>query len=505
MKTYDRFKELNIDHSTIGLEQSDTQVTYYCTPKDAEIIGWAGVDGIHYCTIPEFGETIFAVSPVNFGDCVHPIARNFEDLLRMLLHCGGMAALEQSYAWDEEQFKAFLIDFPATEKQIAVLDVIQKEFNLKPMEDAFAYVKKLQSEFDLSLIPYTEDYYDPDMNAAAPQKPTVWKVTWDGGFWPRKGHAGKEIPIGKIFFWGEETWRIPAAYACGKGLVVDFCVEIAPEKVAEWIAKWDLFNEDRHNYTDKQRRQIEQENPLETDFRATVTVNGNVMRQKRGNGMCWIADSCLNGEERNRTETQAFLEHYSLDKSRCWSIHRTSFPWATSRKPAVKTIELHLKREMTNIPGICFKTPAVGDCVSFTHPITGVEHTITVQEYEPQEMDASRMPDKMMEYPTHYHMMTYTLEPEIPARNFMLQDCVPSDEPRIRQVNFSNQVEINGAAACIGIISGSDGPTAIIFTHGEPVKPHATCSSLRFEPVQEVEWQITFREKLLPDLKISLL
>ena len=110
-----------------------------------------------------------------------------------------------------------------------------------------------------------------------------------------------------------------------------------------------------------------------------------------------------------------------------------------------------------------------------------------------------------MEYPNHYHMMTYTLEPEIPVRNFMLQDCVPSDEPRIRKVHFSNQAEINGAAACIGIIGGSDGPTAVIFTHGEPFKPHAACSSLRFEPIQEVEWQVTFREKLLPDLDVELL
>ena len=88
MTTYQKFKKLNIRHSAIGLEQSDTDVTYYCTPRDAAIIGWAGVDGIHYCTIPEFGEMIFAVSPMNFGDCVHPIAHSFEDLLRLLLSCG---------------------------------------------------------------------------------------------------------------------------------------------------------------------------------------------------------------------------------------------------------------------------------------------------------------------------------------------------------------------------------------------------------------------------------
>lgn len=72
MTTYQKFKKLNIRHSAIGLEQSDTDVTYYCTPRDAAIIGWAGVDGIHYCTIPEFGEMIFAVSPMNFGGLCSP-------------------------------------------------------------------------------------------------------------------------------------------------------------------------------------------------------------------------------------------------------------------------------------------------------------------------------------------------------------------------------------------------------------------------------------------------
>ena len=40
MTTYQKFKKLNIRHSAIGLEQSDTDVTYYCTPRDAAIIGW---------------------------------------------------------------------------------------------------------------------------------------------------------------------------------------------------------------------------------------------------------------------------------------------------------------------------------------------------------------------------------------------------------------------------------------------------------------------------------
>ena len=130
MNTFERFQKLNIDHGCIGIQQLKHYEHYYCTPKDAKIIGSASVDGIHYCTIPEFGNMIFSVSPMNFGDCVHPIARNFKDLLRLLLSCVDMAALEQCYAWDEEQFNAFLIDYPATEEQQSVLDAIREEFGL---------------------------------------------------------------------------------------------------------------------------------------------------------------------------------------------------------------------------------------------------------------------------------------------------------------------------------------------------------------------------------------
>ena len=48
MNLYQRFKELDIDHSAIRLEQSDAPADYFCTPKGAKVIGWAGVDGIHY-------------------------------------------------------------------------------------------------------------------------------------------------------------------------------------------------------------------------------------------------------------------------------------------------------------------------------------------------------------------------------------------------------------------------------------------------------------------------
>jgi len=77
MTTYQKFVKSDIDLSALGFERRETNIPYFCTPKGARIIGWAGVDGIHYCFVRGFGETVFAVSPMNGGDYVHPIARSF--------------------------------------------------------------------------------------------------------------------------------------------------------------------------------------------------------------------------------------------------------------------------------------------------------------------------------------------------------------------------------------------------------------------------------------------
>lgn len=502
MTTYQKFKALPIDHSAIGLEQSDSDVTYYCTPKDAHIIGWAGVDGIHYCTIPEFGEMIFAVSPMNFGDCVHPIARSFEDLLGLLLFCGDMAALEQCYAWDEEQFKAFLIDCPATEKQKAAMNTIQSALNLEPMEDAFAYVKKLQSEFDLSLIPYTEDYYDPDMNSAASEQEKEWKVTFYGGFWGGDGKPGTEVTIGKHFCWGNEKWYIPAAYICDEGLVLDYCMEADPAEVKAFIDKWDLLNESRNHYTKEQREQMEREHPLNASFYGKVTCNWQSLQNGNGCGVAWLPVSCVPNGIRQNDTAKGILTHYGLDETKGWAFHRWSYPWGEIDGQELYALSVRMERQRENIPGLHFTTPAVGESIVLTHPLTGEAYTLTVHEVEQQELPEHAFHDPSMEYPNHALSMSYSMEPDITGRGFMLQDCADGDKPRRKQ--HTTQEENTVFATAIGVIGDADGPTAVIVGAHKP-KLHAACSSLHFEPVEEVKWRAVFSEKLMEDIEVCLL
>lgn len=501
MTLYEILKSKNIDFDAIGFGQHDTDVSYYCTPRDARILGWAGVDGIHYCTIPEFGEMIFAVSPMNFGDCVHPIARSFEDLLRLLLYCVDMAALEQCFAWDEEQFKAFLIDCPATEKQQAVLDAIRKETGLEPMEDAFRYVKELQAGFDLSKIPYTEDYYDPDMNAAAPQKPAEWKVTFDGNYWGNYGDAGLEIPIGKHFRWDKENWYVPSVYLCAEGIVADYCMEADTALVKAYIDKWDLLHEADHSYTWEQQEQMRQENPLHINFCSCITINGHVLRQNQGCGASWIPESLLPSDTREKAEIYAILEHYGLDKDRAWFFCRNSYRWDENGEQELKSLSVHLERDKEHFTGRHFFTPDAGESILLTHPLTGKTYTLTVHEAESQALSADMFPDDGWEHPTHFVEMQYSLEPDISAQGFLIQDCTQGDASR-RNADASHGSF--GHAAGVSIIGGADGPT-VVFMCGRSDKLHAACSSLYFAPPEKVEWKPVFSEKTEPDLDVLLL
>lgn len=98
--TYQTFSEKGSGLGLLGIGKWADDITGFCTPRRARIIGGAGVDGIHYCFVRGFGEMVFAVSPMNPAPhYVHPLASDFSDFLRLLLACGDSAALEQAWQW----------------------------------------------------------------------------------------------------------------------------------------------------------------------------------------------------------------------------------------------------------------------------------------------------------------------------------------------------------------------------------------------------------------------
>ena len=160
---YQKYCQLEIDGRWIGLEKTDLITEYFCTPVDADIIGWE--NNIHYCFIRGNRDMVFAVNPEPVVEqYVYPLAMNFKDFLRLILACGSTTAVEQIIGWSREQFEQFVVseDHAIHPEQQKVLDVIRTSLKSKPMEDPYAYVRSVQEQFDQyhREMKFSNAYYD---------------------------------------------------------------------------------------------------------------------------------------------------------------------------------------------------------------------------------------------------------------------------------------------------------------------------------------------------------
>ena len=161
---YKRFRALDFPRGAVGLALGSDNATYFCTPVDAEIIGWVGVDGIHFCFIPSISsDIVFAVSPMPCGEhYVEPIASGFQDFLSLVLFCRDASILEQICWMDENCFCETLKS--AEENECSDTDIalntLRSEFGVDVQLNAYQYVKSLQADFDYASIPFSDEYYE---------------------------------------------------------------------------------------------------------------------------------------------------------------------------------------------------------------------------------------------------------------------------------------------------------------------------------------------------------
>lgn len=233
----------------------------------------------------------------------------------------------------------------------------------------------MQSSFDYGKIPYSKEYYElmPEPEPAEPPERPEWTVYFDDFGSHHHGHdkPGKEIPIGKTFAWAGRMWHIPAVYSCGKGLVVDVCVEIDLDALRAFQKKWWPNGQEGRNFTPEEEEQQDAENPMTISYQPTLTVNGKPQRRRSGIGSGWVPDSCRPSEEqgqRNQQEWETIwlMEHYGLDPEKGWTFLRESFPWTTKTRPALKSLSLSLKQSPVSVPGPRFTVSGAEDAIEFT-------------------------------------------------------------------------------------------------------------------------------------------
>lgn len=511
MNTYQAYKNKEIDLSAFGLDRCGNDYTYFCTPVGADIFAAPGVDGIHYCRIEAFGELIFAISPSNgVGEFVHPVARNFDDFLRLLLVCDGDAAVEQCWQWSQEQFDKFMSEQEVSSETKQAAERLMEQTGLEPMELPYKYIRDLQKSFNYKSIPFSEEYYDtvPPEDLAEPeeilceQPATPWVVYYGDNFWAKthEDDPCEEIHLGKRFSWAGREWYMPSVYTCDKGMVADILFQVDVAEIRAFMDKWNVTPENEFLFTPMQRRQMELENPLSFNFNTEININGKRLRTKRGCGIVYIPFR----DEYDREEWMPILDYYNLDRASCWVIQRSCFPWVDGQPMEIVTMEVTMKHQPKFVQGETFETRATGEVHIFWNPTTGSTHTLTIQEYEKEELAMDFPGLEGREYPKHHVAMTFTLEPELAQTEFSITDTLQSDAPRVLPNKTSKHTQ--SGAASIGIIGGADGPTAIIMgTPKSKGQLHAAVSRFSFKPFDCVKWQLSFKEKQIKEKTIELM
>ena len=164
------FFGLPLDFSMLELEPETgaDPVRYFCTPENAEIIGW-GSCGTHFVLLPG-DEAVYCVEPEMAEECtfVLPVGADFREFLSHLLYCKCTSPLAQIFMLDATRFRKLLEDndantWPGCEEDFksrdASLDLLAETFHIRS-RDPFQRVKELQTGFDPSVLNFSDAYYD---------------------------------------------------------------------------------------------------------------------------------------------------------------------------------------------------------------------------------------------------------------------------------------------------------------------------------------------------------
>lgn len=486
MKTLERFLRSNIDREAVGLLAGDTAGGYFCTPKGARVFGWAGVDGIHYCTVRGYGDTVFAVDPsAAHGENVCVLAASFEDFLRLLVTVGDAMLLIDACRFSKERFLEIVDKTVISIEVKTVLNQIKMEFGVEPMEDAYDYIRAVGERVDLSRLRFSKEYNEAEEEI--PPTAAEWKVMYDSNFCVSKkgnGRSGDEIQVNKCFDFCGERWEIFSVYLFGKGLVVDFGFSVDSARVADYIA---LCGDGRQ--TGEEWERLQEQNPLDLRVGGVrVLANGRELESRSGiHAGSWIP--CLPEGEENAPELESAMQHYNCDRSRGYTFCRVAFGWATARRPKLRELTFTVE-PATVTHTVRLGALGVGQRAAITDPVTGTAHLLTVEDMTQERFSKPKFGDRVL--PDCYWRMTYTLTPDKRGADFSVSDASPADEPR--RVGKGASADFSDPSCAI--IGGADGPTAILFgARGTEASCHAACSSFRFSHVEssEIVWQARFR------------
>ena len=165
-KTWDIYNKIKPQYDSLGLyyENSKSAVTYFCTPKEANIFASMGVGGVHFCTISNHGDKIFVVSPEPYSKHhVFPVANNINEFFQFVISLYGTQLIDQIPMFSKEQFEKIRDEHIKNNGNFISKDIkdFTNKFNIINQKlPVYDIVMGLYDGFDYSTIKFSPLYYE---------------------------------------------------------------------------------------------------------------------------------------------------------------------------------------------------------------------------------------------------------------------------------------------------------------------------------------------------------
>lgn len=465
MMLYNKFRNSSLDTSTLELISGEDTSNSVYTPAGARVLAWTGNAGGHFCQIMGFGDMVFAVDPcAPPGDCVHPVAHSLPEFIRLVHDSRSAALIFRAYQWSRSRFEEMVAEIRPDYKMRSVLRALENNYHPPIISDTYGYISQIQQDFDYTSLPLHPDYFEwCPVRPGAPK----WDVGMNTAFgdYCERSQAGTELNVNREFKWQGETWNVPAIYLCENGIVVDSYLEVSAAKLDRYLEKWGNVDPQTLSIEDEMRRNLD--DPLKVDAVGKLIVNGKEAPRRPLHTLVW------NPKTENVWQARRTLEHYGLSREKGYLLRREIF-LRKSNNPPIRNMDLFLCAEPVAIPGQRFVAPRNGEIMTFTHPITGDEHSLRVLSQTREALN----PNYLSNDPCCYTRLSFTVDPSIDRELLSVVDCDPGDASG------------NAAHRLSGKIPGAG---------------HCALSSLRYTPAEQITWRMIFKQKIRPDITVPLL
>ncbi|HBN83860.1 MAG TPA: Na+-transporting methylmalonyl-CoA/oxaloacetate decarboxylase subunit beta [Clostridiales bacterium] len=291
------------------------------------------------------------------------------------------------------------------------------------------------------------------------------KIFFNSSLWSKgKGCHGSPQKANLQFEYSGTKRCIPIIYRFPRGIVFDVITILDESKLRTFYEKYEHI---QNKMTSVQKRSMRQENPFQNISLQEIRING----KKTDDGFSSSSMMCIPWLKEDVNVLEDIKKEYAeyLKGRDCFAIERfcvrypksdsifqklLRFIWPEHVNRLHMTTEPHRHYDPLDITIHMSTRQKEEHNISFAHPLTGMEHTLYLQQLTPFELPLG---NKETNTGFQIYQASYEISPPLSKGETLMFD---NRLDMVGDVSIGHKEQKQASA--IGIIGGADGPTSII-------------------------------------------